>query len=102
RERGGPCRRAILAGSAMQENKAAHSPACSCSGCSVGEKNPGIRRKHPLLREFFNRPLTIGPSQGSAPFGITQQAGERAGEGTGIIAVNDELLVILAHDLLHI
>src|SRR6266566_7219674 len=72
------------------------------SGSLAGGEDPRISRKHFFLRKFFNHSATIGRSECLAPFGIVEQPGERVGKGLGIIPLNDELLVILAHDALHI
>ena len=61
-----------------------------------------IRGEHSLLRERGDNSLAVLEAERAALFRISKQLCDRRGKGWAIVAWNDELAIILAHNTLHI
>ena len=83
-------------------NKATQSQMQLVSLLSPRGEDFRILGEHSLLRERVDNSLAIPDAERAALFRISKQRRDRPSKGWAIVAGNDEVTIILAHDCFHI
>jgi len=83
-------------------NKATHLQMQLVSVLSPRSEDFRIRGEHSLLRECVDNSFAVPDAERVALFRISKQRCDRRSKGWAIVACNDEVAIILAHDSPHI